>query len=154
MSGDRGGGVKPEMVERKRWRFEGEEVEQGKVFYEVEYEFDESINAATRVEIHNIWYPIWPYGNNVRITLKITLEGDICFEFYRIRDSWDGTGRDNIAKICVDVPDLEEIFFLNPNELDKINSATDVRKYVKDIAFFINDIVSYAVERLLPELEK
>ena len=135
-------------------RFEGEKVEQGKVFYEVEYinekGRDDYWEGVTR--IHKIHYPIWPYANNVRYTLEVQLEdGMLCFNSYRIRDSWNGTGRDNLGKICVDSTGLEDIPFLMPHEIEKIQDVEDVKRFLDDIKQFIVNSATYMVEMFEPE---
>jgi len=135
-------------------RFEGEEVEQGKIVYEIEYNFDEGINLATRAVIRRIWYPIWPYGNYVMHKLEVTLDGgDMCINVSRIRMSWNGTGADRIAKVCLDVSEFEhyEIPLLNLNELDKINTVNDVKEYLNEVLRFVKDYTAYMTEKLMPE---
>jgi len=139
-----------EGVEVRR-RFEGERVEQGKVFYEIEYENkgEDYWEGVTR--IHKIWYPIWPYGNYVRYTMEIKLEDDLCFRSYRVRMNWNGTGADRLSRICVDVSDLEDIPFLMPSEIEKIQDVEGIKSFLDDIKRFINDTASYMIEKFEPE---
>jgi len=134
--------------------FEGERVEQGKVFYKVEYENekgrDEYWEGVTR--IHRIWYPIYPYGNHVRYTFEIKLEdGMLCFRSYRVRMSWNGTGADSLSKICVDSTMLEDIPFLMPHEIEDIKDVEDVKRFLNDIKDFLINSATYMIEDFEPE---
>jgi hypothetical protein len=135
----------------RRFEFEGEEVEKGKVFYEVEYKFDEEVNLATIAEIRRVWYPIYPYANYVMHKMSIVLDGgELCINVLRIRMSWDGTGADQIAKLCLDVSEFEEIPLLSPNELDRISTVSDVKEYLNEVLRFVKDYTTYMVEKLMP----
>ena len=139
-----------EMVEVRR-TFEGEKLGRGKVFYNVDYwtkgEYWEGVTRISKV-----YYPIWPYLNNVRYTLEIRFEdAGLCFHTYRIRDSWNGTGLDNIIKVCVDLAGLEDVPFLEPRELEKINDLDGLKKFLGYVKSFIEDAATITIENLQPE---
>jgi len=146
-------GVEGETV-RIENEFEGEKVEQGKVFYKIEWEGnrDEYWEGVTR--IHRIHYPIYPYGNHVRYTMEIKLEdGMLCFRTYRVRMSWNGTGADSLAKICVDPTGLEDIPFLMPSEVEKVKNVEDIKSFLDDIKNFLVNSASYMIEKFEPETD-
>jgi len=135
-------------------KFEGERVEQGKVFYEIEYENekgrDEYWEGVTR--IHKIHYPIYPYGNHVRYTMEIKLEdGMLCFRSYRVRMSWNGTGADSLSRICVDSTMLEDIPFLMPSEIEDIQNVEDLKRFLDGIKDFLINSATYMIETFEPE---
>jgi len=146
------------MAERKvriERAFEGESPEKGKVIYRVEYEGDSENPWEGVTRIHKIYHPIWPYGNYVRDTLEIRLheDGMICFHLYTVQMEWYGTGSSDLAKICADAWGLEDPpSFLDPEELEKINSIEDVKKLLNSIRRFISDSATYATESLEPKL--
>jgi hypothetical protein len=138
----------------KRFESEEEVLEGGRVFYEVEYEFDfDSDESFGRVEIRRIWYPIYPHGNNyVEHKLVITaVNGDICFETFETRQDWGGTGSDRLSTLCLNQKGMEGVFFLDPGKLEELNTAADIRKFIDDIIDWISETATCMFMELLPE---
>jgi hypothetical protein len=105
--------------------------------YVVEFNEEEEGKSAT-LEIY--WYPIYPYGNYVKKVITITeKDGNIVFEGYVVRNSWNGTGRDNKGKIIMRDVFEESPFILRREFYEEIDSAEEFEQKVKEIIEFVKE---------------
>jgi len=120
-------------------------VEEEKSKYVIEWRLNES-EEVDAVEVERIWYPIYPYGNYVKRVIRVWWVNDsrlpLCIEVFKVRMSWDGTGRDDMLSLCFNDYSPETPAFLWNEKLEDINSAEDVKNYVKSVAEWINNLIN------------
>jgi len=102
------------------------------------------------VEVSATHYPIYPYGNYVKHVLRIWFsEGNICLEVYGVRMNWNGTGRDDILDLCFDDHSTESPIFMWRSEVESIESAEDIKEYVKGVAEWLANLMMEISETIL-----
>ena len=122
---------------------EFETKEDGKdVIYSIEYVVNER-NEVVKVKVQKILYPLKNYGNNVKTIIEIK-EGKtepFRIEVYRIRDSWGGTGRDDI--FTVEFNDHADIDpgFLWFEKLEEIDTIRKLKEYIEYVVEWISDVM-------------
>jgi len=126
--------AKPVIVEKK--------FEVGEALYRVVY-----INKEGREYWEGITQVYKIYSYNAYQVLEIFLDNGLCFNKYRVR----GSNREDIVKVCVDLAGLEDIFLLNPKEIERINSLKDLQKFIKHVKNFVQDAGIILTEELDPE---
>ena len=82
-----------------------------------------------KLELRSRYYPIPPWGNNVTIYIKFKKNTNT-IDVYRVRDCWDGTGRDDIAHV-------EE---LSDDEFNRLLEAARKVKSVDDFDNLVEEI--------------
>jgi hypothetical protein len=101
---------------------------------------DEDTNYVKNATFEVYWYPVFPYGNYVSKVLKISEEdGNIVFDRFTIRMSWNGTGRDDIGRIIVKDVFEETPFLLLKEFYEEIDSAEDFEQKLNEIIEFIKE---------------
>ena len=109
--------------------------------YVVDVEIDdEDTNYVKNVTLEVYWYPIYPYGNYVNKVLIISVEdGNIVFDRFTIRMSWNGTGRDDIGKVVVKDVFEESPYIVWREFYEEIESPEDFEQKIKEIIEFIKE---------------
>jgi hypothetical protein len=116
------------MVEEKIIRVGSGE---GRTEYEIRYELEKDWEDRF-VEVKIRYYPTI-YGNYVETIISVYpwKHGGICVDVGRIRQSWHGTGADDILTACYDV-EAEEIPILeDPSMVEKIETEKDVYELLR-----------------------
>jgi len=114
----------------------------GDVLYEIDYlnkEGKEYWEGVVRI------YKIYGCIDN-RYVLEIYFDNELCFHKYRVSES----NRENIIKVCVDLAGLEDVFFLNPKEIEKISNVKELQKFIKHVKNFVQDAGIILTEELDP----
>jgi len=102
------------------------------------------------IEINIKRYPIYPYGNYIKKVLKSYYkDGNVCIEVYQVRMSWNGTGRDNFLEMCFNDYSTEAPIFLWRSEVESIESAGDVKEYVREMSEWLGNLVGEISEFML-----
>lgn len=113
----------------------------GSVLYSVDYtvgegkEYWEGITTISKI-----------YDADNKIVVAIYMENGICFERYRIVES----NRVNDVKVCVSGLLDEDVFFLNPREIEGIDSVKRLQKFIGYIKSFVEDAAIILTEYLNP----
>ena len=102
-------------------------------------------------EVSITHYPIYPYSNYVKRVLKVyyNQQGNVCLEVYQVRMNWNGTGRDNILDLCFDDHSVETPIFLWRSEVESIESAEDLKNYVRGISEWLANLMMEISETML-----
>jgi len=120
-------------------------VEEEKTKYSIEWKLDEN-EEIDAVEVEKTWYPIYPYGNYVKRVIRVWWAYDsklpLCIEVFKVRMSWNGTGRDDVLSLCFNDYSPETPSFLWNEMIESINSAEDVKNYVKKVAEWLNNLIN------------
>ena len=103
------------------------------------------------IEVSVTYYPIYPYGNYIKNVLKsyYNQDGNVCIEVYQVRLNWNGTGRDGILFMCFDDYDVETPIFLWRSEVESIESAEDVKNYIRGISEWLANLMMEISEAML-----
>jgi len=128
-----------------------ESKEDGKdVEYILEYKVNER-NEVKHVRITKILYPLECCANNVKTVIEIG-EGKVeayKIEIYRVRNSWNGTGRDDLMSIEFNDYGAESPAFLYLDTLEMINSIDLLREYIKDIIDYIVYVYMLSIDSFI-----
>jgi len=119
-------------------------VEEEKTLYSVEWKLDDR-GYVSDVRVERTHYPIHPYGNYVKDVAKIYWSserpGAICIEVYRVKQSWGGTGRDDLLWLCFDEYSPETPWFLERSELEGITTAECVKEYLRGVVQYVFSVL-------------
>jgi hypothetical protein len=125
------------------------EVERGGNVYRYYLYVDGRGGYVKTAEFRVRWCPMisWGCGNFVDDVLVVEESDDamqILFKAFRVRFNYNGTGRDDIAKIVID----ETVFGETPNILwmelyEDIETAEDFEQKVKEIIDFVKEYAEY-----------
>ena len=111
-------------------------VKERKTLYTVSAEVEDGY--VQRLAIEKVYYPIYPYGNYVEIVIRIdATEVPYRIKIYRVRMSWNGTGRDDYLDLSFDDNCPETPWWLHREEIERLSSAEDVEKLVEGIEEYI-----------------
>jgi len=128
-----------------------ESKEDGKdVEYILEYKVNER-NEVKHVRITKILYPLECCANNVKTIIDIG-EGETepyRIEVYMVRDSWNGTGRDDLMSIEFNDYGEESPVFLWRDYLESIESIDDLKELAKKIIEYINDVYMLSIDSFI-----
>jgi len=128
-----------------------ESKEDGKdVEYILEYKVNER-NEVCKLKITKILYPLECCANNVKTVIEIG-EGKTepyRVEVYRVRDSWNGTGRDDLMSIEFNDYGEESPAFLWREYLESIESIDDLKELAKKIIEYINDVYMLSIDSFM-----
>jgi len=130
-------------------KFESEE-DGRNVEYLLEYSVNER-NEVKHVRITKILYPLKCCLNNIQTVIEIG-EGEKEFykiNIYRVRNGWNGSGRDNLFLIEFSDYADESPAFLTLDTLEMINSIDLLREYIKDIIEYVRDVYLLSVESII-----
>jgi len=135
------------VIQSKKFEKKFELEEDGiDVVYEIEYEINES-NEIRRIKIQKTIYPLKNYGNNVKTIINIS-EGKaepFRIEMYRVRNSWNGSGRDDIFAIEFNDYADESPGFLWIEKLEEIDSIEKLKEYVNYVVEWISDVMKESI---------
>ena len=102
------------------------------------------------VEVSITHYPIYPYSNYIKHVLRVYYQdGNVCLNVYGVRMNWYGTGRDNILDLCFNDYSTESPIFLWRSEIEDIESAEDVKSYVRGISEWFANLMREVSETML-----
>jgi len=126
-------------------KFEAKDLE-----YTLEYIINER-NEVTYVRITKIIYPLKNYANNIQKIIEIK-EGKVepyRIEVYRVRNGWDGSGRDELLIIEFNDYSTESPPFLSIDVLEKINSIHQIKRYIKYVLEYVKLISAMTIDSLI-----
>jgi len=120
-----------------------EGAEKGKICYEID-KYDSE--KAIVIVLKKIWYPIWPYANNIAHKLKMIVEeSKMIVEIIEKRDGWNGTGAEVIASVEIDAEgiDVDELLakIISAGDISDVKAAFEhVKGFLRD---YVDDMFSY-----------
>ena len=129
------------QTQQKTKRYE-ELVESEKTEYALEYESNEEDVVKLRLE--RKYLPLYPYGNYVMRVWYIDYSDppDIKVSIYNVRNSWNGTGRDDLLDIVVDLHSFEDPWFFDTNQLEDMIESRGVKETIKAILETLIDFIT------------
>jgi len=102
------------------------------------------------IEVTVTYYPIYPYFNHVKKVLRSYYKnGSVCLEVYQVRQSWHGTGRDDVLDLCFDDHSTESPIFMWRTEVESIKDAVDIKEYVKGVVEWLTNLIREVGEFML-----
>jgi len=115
--------------------------------YVLEFSTDER-GEVKHVKITKVLYPLECCSNNIKTIIEVK-RGETepyRIEIYMVRDSWNGTGRDDLFAIEFNDYGYESPAFLSLDTLEIINSIDQLKEYIKDIIEYIRHAYMMSVE--------
>ena len=118
-------------------------IESEKTEYTIEYDINNEYNSIVRLRLEMKYLPLYPYGNYVsRVWIIDYRESPLRISSYVVRNSWNGTGRDDLLDMVVDLHASEDPWFLDVDELEDMIESKGVKETMKTILETLVDFIT------------